>query len=136
MRIGDDGLGVLGLPLDGARRALGLHPFVLEEVFEEIVTPLRRRLCPGDFQTAADGVLAAAGAVVADPAQPLRFHVGGFRLRPLVRLGRGAVGLAEGVAAADQRDGFLVVHRHASEGFTDEVRRRRQDRRSCPGLPD
>ena len=38
----DDGLGVLGLPLDGACRALGLHPLVLEEVFEKEIAPLRR----------------------------------------------------------------------------------------------
>jgi hypothetical protein len=29
------------------------------------------------------------------------------------------VHLAEGVAAGDQRDGFLVVHGHAGEGFAD-----------------
>ena len=29
------------------------------------------------------------------------------------------MGLAEGVAARDQRDGFLIVHRHATEGFAD-----------------
>ena len=31
----------------------------------------------------------------------------------------GAVGLAEGVAAGDQRDGLLVVHRHAEERLAD-----------------
>ena len=34
------------------------------------------------------------------------------------------MGLAEGVAAGDQRDGFLVVHRHAAEGLADILRRR------------
>ena len=34
------------------------------------------------------------------------------------------MGLAEGVAAGDQRDGFLVVHRHAAEGVADVVGRR------------
>ena len=63
VRVGDDGLGVLGLPLDGAGRAAGLHPFVLEQVLEEEVAPLRRRLRPGDFEAAADGVGGAAGAV-------------------------------------------------------------------------
>ncbi len=120
VRVRDDFLSILGLPLDGASRAAGLHPFVLEQVLEEVVAPLRRRLRPGDFQAAADGVSSAAGAVVADPAQALCFQVGSFRVRPLVGLGRGAVRLAESVAAADQRDGFLVVHRHALEGFADE----------------
>ena len=34
------------------------------------------------------------------------------------------MGLAEGVAAGDQRDGFLIVHRHAAEGLADIVGRR------------
>jgi hypothetical protein len=33
------------------------------------------------------------------------------------------VGLAEGVAAGDERDGLLVVHRHAGEGLADVARR-------------
>ena len=39
-----------------------------------------------------------------------------------VRVGR-AVGLAERVAAGDQRDGLLVVHRHAAERLADVVGR-------------
>ena len=35
-----------------------------------------------------------------------------------------AVALAEGVAAGDERDGLLVVHRHAREGFADVAARR------------
>src|ERR1700686_1345414 len=34
------------------------------------------------------------------------------------------MGLAEGVAAGDERNRLLVVHRHASEGFADVARRR------------
>ncbi len=34
------------------------------------------------------------------------------------------MGLAEGMAAGDQRDGLLVVHRHAEEGFADVLGRR------------
>ncbi len=34
----------------------------------------------------------------------------------------GAMGLAEGVAAGDQRDGLFVVHAHALEGFADVLR--------------
>ena len=46
-----------------------------------------------------------------------------FRLRPDQRRIAGAVGLAEGVAAGDQRDGLFVVHRHAGEGFANVVGR-------------
>src|SRR5271154_4759578 len=35
----------------------------------------------------------------------------------------GAVGLAEGVATGNQRDGLLVVHCHAGEGFANIPRR-------------
>ena len=48
-----------------------------------------------------------------------------FGLGPHMGLRAGAVGLAEGVAAGDQRDGLLVVHRHAGEGLAD-VRGRRE----------
>ena len=34
----------------------------------------------------------------------------------------GAVALAEGVAAGDERDGLLVVHRHARERLADVAR--------------
>ena len=42
-----------------------------------------------------------------------------FRLRPHQRRIAGAVGLAEGVTAGDQRDRLLVVHRHARESLAD-----------------
>ena len=42
---------------------------------------------------------------------------------PTCDAGAGAVRLAEGVAAGDQRDGLLVVHRHAAEGLADVARR-------------
>ena len=42
----------------------------------------------------------------------------------LVTLLRGAMGLAECVAAGDQRDRFLVVHRHAAECLADVAGRR------------
>ena len=58
-------------------------------------------------------------AVVAHPAQALRFQRRAFRIRTLVGFRGGAMGLAEGVAAGDQGDGLLVVHRHAAEGGAD-----------------
>ena len=41
----------------------------------------------------------------------------------MILASRRAMGLAEGVAAGDQRDGLLVVHRHPHEGFADVFRR-------------
>ena len=61
----------LGLPLLGAGRALGQLPLEVEQVLEEVVAPLGRRLGPGDFRAAGDGVGADAGAVLAVPAEAL-----------------------------------------------------------------
>ncbi len=119
----DRGLGVLRLPLMRASRALGQLPLVLEQVVEEVAAPFGRRLRPGDFRTAGDGVGTEARAVLALPAQPLVFDLAAFRLRPDQRGIARAMGLAERMAAGDQRDRLLVVHRHAREGLADVARR-------------
>ena len=116
--------GAFRLPLLRAGRALGQLPFVLEQVLEEVVAPLRRRLRPGDLRAAGDGVGADARAVLALPAEALILDGAAFRLRADQRRIAGAVGLAEGVAAGDQRDGLLVVHRHAEERLADVLGRR------------
>ncbi len=119
VRVGNDRRRVLGHPLLGAGRRLDLLPFVLEQVLEEVVAPQRRRFGPGDLEAARNRVGAASGAVVAHPAQALRFQRRGFRIRALVRFRGGAMALAEGVAAGDEGDGLLVVHRHAAESGAD-----------------
>src|SRR5262245_63278793 len=103
----DGGFGVLRLPLRYAGRALGQLPFVFEQVLEEVVAPLGRRLRPGDFRTAGDGVTADAGVVFALPAETLVFEGASFGLRPDQRGIARTVGLAEGVSARDQRDGLF-----------------------------
>ncbi len=124
MRVRDRGLGALRLPLLRAGRALGQFPFELEQIVEEVVAPLGRGLRPGHFRTAGDGVGAVAGAVLALPAEALVLDGATFRVRADQRRIAGAVRLAEGVAARDQCDGFLVVHRHAEERLADILRRR------------
>ena len=119
LRVGDDVRGVLGDPLLRARRALGQLPLEAEEVLEEVVAPPRRRLGPGDLEAAGDRVPALAGAEAVLPAQALLLERGRLRLGAEVVGGRRAVGLAEGVAAGDEGDGLLVVHRHAAEGLPD-----------------
>ena len=113
-----------GCPLVRAGRALRQLPLVAEQVPEEVAAPLRRRRGPGDLQAAGDRVAARARAEAALPAEALRLDVGGLRIGAHVRRGAGAVGLAEGVAAGDQRDRLLVVHRHAGEGLADVPGRR------------
>ena len=105
-------------------RALGQLPFVVEQVLEEVVAPLRRRLRPDDFQAAADRVAAFAAAIGVFPAEPLLLDCGAFGHGAdiLARIGS-AVRLAERVSAGDERDGLLVVHRHARERLADVLGR-------------
>ncbi len=110
---------VLRLPLVGAGRALGELPLVAEQGLEEAVVPGDRGGRPGALQAAGDRVGADAGAEGALPAEALLLDRGGLRVRADVVGRAGAVGLAEGVAAGDQRDGLLVVHRHPVEGLAD-----------------
>src|SRR5215472_2966538 len=94
----DGGLRPFRLPLLRTGRALRQLPFVFEQVLEEEVAPLRRRLRPGDFRATGDGISADAGAVLAPPAQALILDGATFRLRTDQRRIARAVGLAEGVA--------------------------------------
>ncbi|MGY4499848.1 hypothetical protein ACVWYH_003779 [Bradyrhizobium sp. GM24.11] len=55
-RIRNDRVGILGRPLVRTARALRQLPFVVEQVLEEIVAPLRRRGGPGHLDTAGDGI--------------------------------------------------------------------------------
>ncbi len=128
IRVGNRGLGALRFPLLRAGRALGQLPFVLEQVIEEVVAPFRRRLRPGHFRAAGDGVGAEAAAMLAPPAEALILERRAFRLGAHQRGVAGTVGLAEGVAAGDQRHGLFVVHRHAEERFADVLGRSKRIR--------
>src|SRR5258705_2289232 len=112
------------LPLPGAGWALGQLPFVVEQVVEELIAPRRRCLRPGDLRAAGDRVTSYARIEFALPAEALVLEGAAFRLRSDQRRIAGAVGLAEGVADGDQRDGLFVVHRHAEERFADITRGR------------
>ena len=110
---------VLRLPLLGAGRALGELPLVAEQGLEVAVVPRGRSRGPGTLETARDRVLALAGAEGVLPAEALVVH------RAALGLGTdqvgvpGTVALAERVAARDERDRLLVVHRHPAEGLPD-----------------
>ena len=52
------------------------------------------------------------------PAKALRLNACAFRLRTDQTGITGTMRLAKGVTAGDERDGFLVIHRHAGEGLT------------------
>ena len=113
------GIGAFRLPLPRSGRALCQLPFEFEQIVEEMIAPSGRRLRPDDFRAAGDGVAAHTGAVLALPAEALILDQRAFRPHADKRRIARAVGLAEGVAAGNQRDGLLVIHRHAKERFAD-----------------
>ena len=94
-------------------------PLVTEEHVEEAVVPLRRLGGPGDLEAAGDRVLSLAAGVLALPAEALRLERRALGLDTDQVGVAGTMGLAEGVAARDEGDGLLVVHRHPAEGLAD-----------------
>ncbi len=111
-----------GLPLPGAGRALPRFPLVVEEHVEVAVVPAGGVRRPGAFDAARDRVAPATLARGIAPAETLLRDVGRFRIRAQQTRVAVPVALADSVAAGRQRDGLLVVHRHAGEGHTDVVR--------------
>src|SRR5262245_12737707 len=103
MRHGTGAVAVLGLPLMRAGRALREFPLVAEQVLEVVVAPLRGRRGPGDFQSAGDRVSAHAGTEFVSPAKALLGEVGRFGIRSTIGVCGGSVGLAEAMAADDER---------------------------------
>ncbi len=121
-------LAVLRHPLVSAGRALGQLPFVAEEHVEVAHVPGRRVRLPRAFDAAGRGVHALAGAEGVLPAEAHRLDRGALGRGADERRIAGAMRLAEGVAAGHQRDGFLVVHRHAREGLAHVAARRHRIR--------
>src|SRR5207237_6689964 len=108
-------LGLILIRTGGARRQL---PVVLMEVLQEPVVPLRRVVGPGALQPAGDRVGALPAAEGVPPAEALLLDGSAlwFGTDVLVR-GGSTMGLADRVAADDERKGLLVIHRHAAERF-------------------
>ena len=119
VRVGDHvfRLAVLRHPLVRAGRTLGEFPFVAEQHIEIAVVPFRRVRFPRAFDTAGGGMNALARTECVDPAQALGFDRCGFGFRSDQFRIAGTVCFTEGVTTSDQCDGFLIVHRHATEGL-------------------
>ena len=78
------------------------------------------RARPGHLETAGDRVARPCRCRRCSSSRGPAARAGSPRARGRrSRAERGAVGLAEGVAAGDQRDGLLVVHRHPAERLAD-----------------
>ena len=112
-----------GDPLMRTGRTLGEFPFVAEQGFKVAVVPRGGRCRPRAFKAAGNGVTSIAGSKAVLPAKAHLLQRCCFWLRSdEFAWISGAVRLAEGVTAGDQRNGFLIVHGHACEGFTDVAR--------------
>src|ERR1700757_4751406 len=100
----------LRLPLIRTGRALRQLPVIGKQVFKEVVTPLRRRTGPDDFQAAGERIRALAGAKAVLPAETLILDGSTLRLRSHMGAGARAMSFAEGVAARNQGNGFFIIH--------------------------
>ena len=110
------GRGILGSPLICTAGALFQMPVVFVEVVEKPVVPLGRVVGPGALQPAGDRVVALAAAKVVLPAETLLLQAGALRFgADVLGIRGGTMGLADRVAADDERNGLLVIHRHAAE---------------------
>src|ERR1017187_601047 len=110
----------LGSPLVRAGGALRELPLKAEQVLQVVVGPLGWGGGPGALQPAADRIDAFAAAKRVFPAEALLLDAGGLGCGAdiLARVG-GAVGFSECVPAGNERNGLLVIHRHAGERFPD-----------------
>ncbi len=104
-------------------RALDQLPLVFEQRVQIAHVPFGRFRLPCTFDATGDRVAAFAAAEAALPAEALFLDAGGFGLRTHMRRRAGAVTFAEGVSSSDERDSFLVVHRHAPESLADVTAR-------------
>src|SRR5580704_9991837 len=104
-------------------RAFCQFPFVAKQIGEEVVAPFRRRRGPNDFQTAADRVIAFARTKFALPAEALLLDARGLRLWAHQFRIASTVSFAKAVTAGNERNGLLVIHRHAGESLPDIPRR-------------
>src|SRR4051812_12765121 len=93
--VGNDGLGIFSHPLMRATWAFSELPFEAEKVFKIAIAPLSRRLRPGNFQPAGNGVRAFAQPESIIPSKAQHFHP--CRLRLLAHMIRRSrtMGLAE-----------------------------------------
>ena len=95
-------------------------PLIAEQVFEVVVAPLHRGGGPCALQAAGDRVGAVAAAEGVLPAEALLLDGGALGFGADIFAGIGsAVGFAEGVPAGNERNGLLVIHRHAGERLPD-----------------
>jgi len=110
-------------PLVRTGRAFHQIPIVAEQSIKIAIIPLDRGRVPCSFDATADRVAAFASAKTALPAEALFLDAGGLGFRADKRRIARAMTLAERVAAGNQRDGLLVVHRHARKGLADVAAR-------------
>ena len=124
------------LPLLHAGGALHDLVIVIEQQPKIVLRPGVGRVRPWTLEARCDGVLAPAALVAAGPAETLEGNVRTLGLGTDQRGIARAVALAEGMAAGGERDGLLIVHRHAGEGLAHVARRLQRVGIAARGLRD
>ena len=81
--------------------------------------PTSRISWPSPFQSTAYSIDTVARTTLISPAQALMFNRSGSRCitNTLFRFVC-TVSFSEGMAASNQGNGFFIIHRHSSKGFT------------------
>src|SRR5262245_52739175 len=106
-------LGSVLLRTSRARRQLIV---VLVEIVQEPAVPLRRVTGPRALEPARDRVVAFAAAKPGLPAETLLLQAGAFRFgTDVLGIRSSTMGLADRVAADDERNSLLVIHRHPAK---------------------
>src|SRR6187551_2972779 len=112
------------LPLLCTGRTLCQFPLEAKQVFEEVIAPFCWRSSPCTFETTGNGVCSGACAKGIFPTKALLLNTCcRWFLADIFTWVSCSVGLTKGVTTCNQRYRFLVIHRHAAEGFANVASR-------------
>ena len=100
-------------------RAFGELPVIFKKQLKIAIIPFGRIGRPRPFNSAGRGVAAFSSAIAVCPSEAHLMNRGAFRLCSDKLRVTGAVRFTKSMAAGDQRDSLFIIHRHASECFTD-----------------
>ncbi len=106
-------------PLESAGRTFNDIPVIFEQSLQIAHIVFSWVWLPGTFQAAADRIAALAAPETALPAKTLLLDGRTLRFSTDMRSRPGAMTLAEGMAAGNERNGLFVIHGHAGKSRAD-----------------
>ena len=110
---------IFGSPLPRTTRTCHQLPLVVEEVVEEAIIPFRWLIGPSTFQPASNCVPGHATTKTVLPSKALLLEGSALGLGPnvLIRISS-TMGFTECVSTGNECNCFFIIHRHASECFS------------------